>query len=687
MADKPTFDETTAILNELLTGVIVHAADTSIIFANRKATDVLGLTCEQLLGKCAGDPAWNFVDEDLVPMVVADYPVSQAVATGKPCYDCTVGIKRPDRSYITWTIVNAIPVFSKDRHIEKVVVDFMEFTRRKQTERQLQRNEELLVASQALAKVGGWEMNLKNQATFWTDEMYRIHDLDPARFISIEGEDDCSLHDHASDEFISIDEAVKLSMGCYDPKDQSAVMEAFRKCAEEGIPYDLEFPFTTTKGRRLWIRTIANPVREGDSIVKVVGTFMDITAQKQEVEEKHQLERQVQHAQKLESLGVLAGGIAHDFNNLLMTIIGSVDLALNRVGPDSPAIPNLREIEQTARRASELSGQMLAYSGRGQFVIEPIDLNDLLKETAQLLEVSISKKAELKYDLIADLPPFDGDATQIRQVMMNLIINASEAIGDREGVITLSTNSRECSRADLDETNDVLKAAHDQPLPEGVYVCLKVTDTGCGMDAGTLAKIFDPFFTTKFSGRGLGMATILGIVRGHKGALMVESGVDAGTTLQVLFPASERRQAEAAPLRKKVASSANWQGTGTVLIVDDDKALCVVGEGMVELCGFTPLVAGDGREAVEVFREHSNEITCVLLDLTMPHMDGEEAFLEMRSIDPEVTVILCSGYNEKGSTERFAGKGLAGFLQKPYNLAQLRSKFSEVLGDQSASAT
>jgi CheY-like chemotaxis protein len=350
----------------------------------------------------------------------------------------------------------------------------------------------------------------------------------------------------------------------------------------------------------------------------------------------------------------------------------------------SPARGNLQAIMKASKRAAELVKQMLAYSGKGRFVVEPIDAGGLIEEISHLLEVSISKKAVLKYNLAENLPTFDGDVTQIRQVIMNLMINASEAIGDKSGVIALSTGAMDCDRAYLDDVNEVLRAGLGETLPEGAYTYFEVADTGCGMDAETIEKVFDPFFTTKFTGRGLGMSAVLGIVRGHKGALKIYSEVGKGTTFKVFFPANKLPDYDLAVRSKDEAEEKDWLGSGIVLIADDEETVCAVGKQMLERMGFSVLTAPDGREALKVFREHADEIVCVLLDLTMPHMDGEEAFRAMRRLHPGVTVILCSGYNEHDATQRFAGKGLAGFIQKPYNMAALRKKLMEVLRDERA---
>jgi PAS domain S-box-containing protein len=379
-------------------------------------------------------------------------------------------------------------------------------------------------------------------------------------------------------------------------------------------------------------------------------------------EERGRLQAQILHAQKLESLGVLAGGIAHDFNNLLTGILGNADLGLMGVQPGSPTHSCLRAIKTTSERAADLSRQMLAYSGKGSFIIGPIDLNDVVREMGHLLEVSVSKKAVLRYQLASDLPPIVADATQVRQVIMNLITNASDAIGESEGVISISTGVVPCTRADL------ATSYLDDRLPEGQYVFLTVEDTGTGMDAQTLQRIFDPFFTTKFTGRGLGLAAALGIVRGHKGAVQVESEVGRGTRFRILLPVA----GEPARVGEKAeAHASDARQTGTVLLVDDEAAIRDIGARMLEQAGLTVVTAADGLEAVEFLRQHPHEVSCVLLDLSMPHMGGEETFRELRLVRGDIPVVLSSGYSEQEVVSRFAGQGIAGFVQKPYLVAQL----------------
>jgi len=387
----------------------------------------------------------------------------------------------------------------------------------------------------------------------------------------------------------------------------------------------------------------------------------------------------MQHAQKLESLGVLAGGIAHDFNNLLMAILGNADLALMELSPHAPARSNIEEIEKASQRAAGLAKQMLAYSGKGKFVIETIDLNEFIDEMAHLLEVSISKSVFLKLNLASNLPTINGDSNQIRQIIMNLIMNASEAIGSKSGYISIFTGAMHCDNNYLNVNNESIQITSEASLAEGIYTYLEVVDTGCGMTSKTIGKIFDPFFTTKFTGRGLGMSAVLGIIRGHKAAIKIYSEVGIGTTFKILFPANDIEENGDLTDVSKAGVLQKWRGKGTILIADDEETVCAVGKQMLESMGFDVLTAADGREALEQVRKNLNNIALVLLDLTMPHLDGEQAYREMRRIQPDIKVVICSGYNEQDTSHRFTGKSLAGFLQKPYSISILREKLKEIL--------
>ncbi|HEV8195050.1 MAG TPA: ATP-binding protein [Gemmatimonadales bacterium] len=390
----------------------------------------------------------------------------------------------------------------------------------------------------------------------------------------------------------------------------------------------------------------------------------DITRIKQGEEERRLFAEQLQHTQKLESLGVLAGGIAHDFNNLLTSILGHANLVLDELPEGSPSGGDVTRIVQAAQRAAEMTNQMLAYAGRGKFVLAQVNLNALVTEMSQLLQISISKKVELSYEMAPGLPGIEGDPSQLQQVVMNLITNAAEAIGDRPGTITLRTESIHVAAG-----QEPASVGHE-PLPEGEYVGLIVADTGSGMDPATVARIFEPFFTTKFTGRGLGLAAVQGIIRSHRGSLTVDSTPGRGTTFTVLFPAVKASPPVARP---SPAEGAARSSSGTVLIVDDEDSIRSFARRALERAGYKVLAASDGVAAVDLFRENPGTIGVVVLDLTMPVMDGRQVLGHLRALDPGVRVVLSSGFSEQELSVRGEAAGEP-FLQKPYELSELLEK-------------
>lgn len=615
----------------------------------------------------------------------------QVLETGNPLIDIEES-ERDEQGNERWMLISKLPLRDSRGRITGLVGIGHDITARKREERRLVRAAEIQKSLGAIATSFLSQMDFDSAVRLLLQELGRLTAACRTYYFAIDPDTGIMSNTHEwCDEGVpgAIDAFAAASLDAFPwfgpqilrcevihvpdlmalPDEATADREALRAVGVRSI---IIFPIGI-KGvcvGFLGITAVRNPRQWDAEEVLLLGLFtttLSAYIERRNAEnDRIDLERQILQTQKLESLGVLAGGIAHDFNNILMAILGHADLALDDLPPLSPARDSIGEIEKAARRAADLCRQMLAYSGRGRFVIERIDLSDLVDEMVHLLRTSITKKALLNLNIEKNLPPLMADATQMRQVLMNLVINASEAIGDRSGVITISTGAMDC-------TSDYLTETYlDENLAPGLYVWLEVSDTGCGMDRETQSRIFEPFFTTKFTGRGLGMAAVLGIVRGHKGALKVYSEPNKGTTFKVLFPVGE--EAVLVTREPGEVDQAEWRGEGLLLLADDEETIRALGKRMLERLGFTVITAADGREAVEIYRERGDEIRAVLLDLTMPHMDGEEAFRALRQIDPGVRVVLSSGYTEHDIVSRFAGKGLAGFMPKPYTMQGLRER-------------
>ncbi len=385
--------------------------------------------------------------------------------------------------------------------------------------------------------------------------------------------------------------------------------------------------------------------------------------------DQEKTEERLRQTQKLESLGILAGGIAHDFNNLLTGIIGNISLALEQASLGNRSRKYLEDALHASDRAADLTRQLLAYSGKGRFSVQLLDLSKEVREINALIQSSIPKSVRVLLHLAPGLPAIEADATQLHQIVMNLIINGAEAIGpETEGFVVVETGT-----AAVDERYLLGTLAAESAAP-GEYVYLEVRDTGCGIDKATLPRIFDPFFTTKFMGRGLGLAAVLGIVRGHGGALKVNSTPGRGTTFRVLFPAIRETATVAAP----ETGLTDFSGSGTILVVDDEEIVRKIAKSTLESWGYRVLLAENGQAALDLFAAKT-EISLVLLDLTMPVMNGEQTFQRLQRIRPGMKVLLTSGYDETDAMRSFPGGGLSGFLQKPYTAAQLGASVKRAL--------
>ncbi|MGC8907695.1 MAG: PAS domain-containing hybrid sensor histidine kinase/response regulator [Desulfomonilaceae bacterium] len=432
------------------------------------------------------------------------------------------------------------------------------------------------------------------------------------------------------------------------------------------------------RGRgRTWFWNTAAPLYDDDGkVIGAIEAIRDITSLKLVEEERFELEKRLYQSQKLESLGIMAGGIAHNFNNLLQVILGNLELSLMELPSYSPSRSGLQRAYEAAERAARISSQMLAYTGHKMFIPTELDINELVKTNLVVQKSMASESIRVRLDLANLLPHVLGDENQINQVIANLTTNAIESIGTGVGEIRISTSLQDCN-------SEYLQAnLLEEPAIPGFYVCLEVSDTGCGMDPNTLERLFEPFFTTKFTGRGLGLAAVYGIMTAHKGAVMVQSEIDAGTTFRALFPVTEEALHA---FRERLSSTEAHAVTdsipskGLVLVVDDEEWIRDLTIKRLEHLGYEALEAEDGDQAVEIFRERWKEISCVLLDLTMPKKGGGQVFQEMRAISPGVKALLASGYHEEEALRRFGDTPPAGFIHKPHDLQTLEEKLEQVL--------
>jgi PAS domain S-box-containing protein len=517
----------------------------------------------------------------------------------------------------------------------------------------LRRSEETLRLAQEAANIGSFDFDLRTQSMFRSDQLLRMLGLEPT--------DEARRYIDSRPRFDFV-----------HPDDRAAVKETWEKVLRTGERQVIRMRVFRADGVERHMISSAMLVRDGNGEpVRIVGTQVDVTDQVRSDEERARVESQLQQAQKLESLGVLAGGIAHDFNNLLVGILGNASLALLDLEPGAEARQSIAEIEQAAQRAAELTRQLLAYAGKGRYVVESADASAVISEMTSLMRTAISRNASLQMDLATQLPRIDVDVNQFRQVVMNLITNASDALDSKPGLISVRTGRQEVSP---DYLAGCAPGSGAQP---GTFTYVEVHDNGTGMDETTRQRIFEPFFSTKFTGRGLGLAATMGIMRSHHGAIRVYSEVGSGTSVKLLFPSSTQNSAAGTTTTTRPDE---WRSGGQILVVDDEDSVRAVASALLRRRGFRTQEASDGVKALELFQQQPDAFDLVLLDLTMPSMNGEETLRALRDVRPSVNVLLMSGYNEQDVTRMFAGRSLSGFLQKPFRAEELYASVARSLG-------
>jgi len=556
-----------------------------------------------------------------------------------------------------WVNTRGAPLFLADtqtpaRYLVCVAEDV---TERRKAEEALAQSADSLRLAQELTNVGSYDRNLLDGRVHWSEQMFRIHGADPVR-------DDPNIMGDLVERFVH-------------PDDRVTLRKAMRQLATTGRAGPYAYRVVHADG------TVRNVVgqgaifRDADGVpVRRVGSVIDVTARTAAEEERVLLETKVREVQKLESLGVLAGGIAHDFNNLLVGILGNASVSLLDMPVSSPAHAAVTAIERAARDAASLTRQLLAYAGKGRFLLEPLDLSVLVRQLRPVLQTALGARASLVSELAEQLPVVHADAEQLRQAIVNVVTNAAEAIGERAGTVKVVSTEETLGDARLG------RCVSGHRAKPGLFSCITVEDDGIGMDEATLARVFDPFFSTRLAGRGLGLAATLGIVHGHSGALDVTSATGRGTTMRLYFPAAYSEKERTASIPANNTGATAQRSRLRVLVVDDDAHVRALAHRVLERLQYDAAEVSDGVEALDFLRADPTVVDAVLLDMTMPRMNGEDTLRGIRALAPWMPVILMSGHDEREVTPRLLEHGLGGYLQKPFTVDALASMFARVVG-------
>jgi hemerythrin-like metal-binding protein/PAS domain S-box-containing protein len=629
------------LFETLRVGVVVHAPDTSIMLNNPEATRLLGLTTDQLRGKTAIDPAWQFVRDDGTPMPLDAYPVNQVLASMQPLPDFVMGVDRPATADRVWVLVNAYPEFGPQEELQSIVVTFVDITARK-------RAEEAVRASEAIFE---YFMEYSPMHVFFKDENRRALRLSK-NYETMLGKPRSELLGKSMDELFPSDMAEQMMA------DDVRIMEEGKEITVEET---LDGRSYSTTKFPIWV----------DGVPRyLAGYTMDITDRKQAEEEKTELQKQLLQSQKMESVGRLAGGVAHDFNNMLMGIMGYAELCRDELPPDHVIHPYLNELTRAAQRSADLTRQLLAFASKQAIAPEVLDLNDVITGMLKLLRHLIGENINLAWRPAEALMTVSIDPSQIDQILVNLCVNARDAINGTGNVTVSSKN------VTLD---DAYCTEHPNATP-GRYVLITVVDDGCGMDKDTLAHVFEPFFTTKGSGKGtgLGLATVYGIVRQNNGYIDVHTEVNEGTTFRVYLPQFAGEDAKTSEPKEERAPTG---GNETILLVEDEKALRVTCRHFLRTLGYTFLVAATPAEALNLAAQHSGDIHLLLTDVVMPEMDGQQLATQLKSSDPGLNVLYMSGYTADAVTDLGVDEDGVSFIGKPFSRDDLARKLREILDE------
>jgi two-component system cell cycle sensor histidine kinase/response regulator CckA len=625
------------LIQNLQTGIVVHAPDTRLELCNDVAVQLLDLPREQIIGKRASDHQWEFVREDNSVMPPEEYPVNRVISTRKPVSNMVAGISRPQREHRAWVLVNAYPVFSGTDELEQVVVSFVDITIRKQAEDALRKSEE-------------------KYRTFFEESTQAILIVHPEGRIIDANPSTWKLFGTTRSNIVG----ENIRRFCWNPEDRKIVRS---KVYSEGLIREFEWKVKRADGTpRDCLLTSSLWKDEHGAVLGFLSIARDVTDSKR-------LEEQLLQAQKMEAVGTLAGGIAHDFNNLLQVIHGYADLGLLDIGTDQPGHSELVEIRKAAERAADLTQGLLTFSRRAHGQPKPVDLNRELMQMATMLERTIPKMIEIELKLAGDLREVKVDPGQMHQAVMNLAVNARDAMPGG-GKLTIET-----ANVFLDEEFCKLHIGTEP----GYHVLLACSDTGFGMDKSVVKNIFDPFFTTKEVGKGtgLGLSIVFGIVKSHGGTITCYSESGEGTTFKIYLPVIKQPREHHGEARTESPTG----GSETILLVDDEDSVRTLGESILRRFGYSVLTASSGHDALEIFRQHKTNISLVVLDLIMPEMGGRECLREILTIDPGAKVLIASGYGTNGQIETSVKEGARTAIRKPYETSQLLEAIRRVLDE------
>jgi signal transduction histidine kinase len=537
-----------------------------------------------------------------------------------------MGVHRPATGDRVWLLVNALPELAPDGSVRMVLCTFTDITDRKHEEKRLHRSEELLRITQRLAKLGGWEWDLSTQAISWTEELFHIHDIDPG-----EGPKDFKA-------------LMDQSLQCYAAEDRAAVMAAFRRCTELGEPYDLEFPFTTPKGRQLWVRTVGEATMTEGRVVKVSGNLIDITEQVRKEEAAHRLEAQLHQIQKMESLGLLAGGVAHDINNVLGSILAVATIHRRKSEEGSALRQGMETITKACLRGGTLAESLRGFARKDLSEEGLLDLNSLIRDEVIHLKRKTPPTIRIVEELSDHLSMLKGDPAALSHAIMSLCTNATQAMPEGG---TLSIRTR----------NDGL-----------VAVLVEVEDSGIGMSPEVLHQAMAPFYTTRQSttGSGLGLSIVYGTVRAHRGTIDLQSEPGRGTLVRLRFPLP-------GPRTEPPAQPAGATGGKHILLVDDDPLVLQAMPGLIECLGHHTTTAASGEEALALV-DQGFRPDLVILDVYMPGIGGLETLVQLRKRDSTLPVLLTTGYSSEPLWELVRQHPGVQLLAKPYTAEDLQAQ-------------